>query len=118
MNWTEKRIAQLAKLWKEGRTASEIAKEMGGGLTRNAVIGKAHRLKLERRPSPIVPFKPAKLKAVAPAPPTGEGRPLIDLEPNDCRWPISEAPNIKFCGAPCENKPYCNKHRLILTSKG
>ena len=52
MSWTEDRVEILKKLWGDGRTAAEIAKELGG-VTRNAVIGKAHRLKLSNRVSPI-----------------------------------------------------------------
>ena len=52
MSWTEERVEILKKLWGEGRTAAEIASELGG-VTRNAVIGKAHRLKLSGRASPI-----------------------------------------------------------------
>ncbi len=52
MSWTEERVSILKKLWGEGHTAAEIAKQLGG-VTRNAVIGKAHRLKLSNRVSPI-----------------------------------------------------------------
>ena len=52
MSWTEERVSLLRKLWGEGHTAAEIAKQLGG-VTRNAVIGKAHRLKLSNRVSPI-----------------------------------------------------------------
>ncbi len=52
MSWTDDRVELLRKLWGEGRTAAEIANELGG-VTRNAVIGKAHRLKLSGRSSPI-----------------------------------------------------------------
>ena len=52
MSWTDDRVDLLKKLWGEGHTAAEIAKELGG-VTRNAVIGKAHRLKLSGRASPI-----------------------------------------------------------------
>lgn len=48
MNWTEERVALLRKLWAEGFSASQIAAQLGG-ITRNAVIGKAHRLKLAGR---------------------------------------------------------------------
>lgn len=51
-SWTDQRIAQLKKLWQQGKSASEIAETLGG-VTRNAVIGKAHRLGLSGRPSPI-----------------------------------------------------------------
>lgn len=52
MSWTDERVETLKKLWGEGRTAAEIASALGG-VTRNAVIGKAHRLKLSGRASPI-----------------------------------------------------------------
>ena len=51
MSWTEEREAKLKELWEKGHTASQIA-EMLGGTTRNAVIGKAHRLKLAGRVAP------------------------------------------------------------------
>ena len=53
MSWSDDRVEVLKKLWGEGKTAAEIAKELGEGVTRNAVIGKAHRLKLSSRVSPI-----------------------------------------------------------------
>jgi GcrA cell cycle regulator len=52
MNWTDERIATLTKMWESGATASQIADELGG-VSRNAVIGKAHRLGLKSRPSPV-----------------------------------------------------------------
>jgi GcrA cell cycle regulator len=52
MEWTEQRIEVLRKLWGQGQTASQIAAALGG-ISRNAVIGKAHRLGLTGRPSPI-----------------------------------------------------------------
>ncbi len=54
MSWTDERIERLKKMWAEGATASQIADELGG-VSRNAVIGKAHRLGLEQRPSPVKP---------------------------------------------------------------
>ena len=54
MSWTEERIEQLKSMWTQGATASEIAEKLGG-VSRNAVIGKAHRLGLEARPSPVKP---------------------------------------------------------------
>ena len=54
MSWTDERIERLKAMWTEGATASQIADELGG-VSRNAVIGKAHRLGLEPRPSPVKP---------------------------------------------------------------
>lgn len=49
MSWTDERVELLSRLWLEGRSASQIATVLGGGLTRNAVIGKVHRLGLAGR---------------------------------------------------------------------
>src|ERR1700710_1382478 len=54
MSWTDERIDSLRKMWEAGQTASQIAEELGG-VSRNAVIGKAHRLGLQSRPSPVKP---------------------------------------------------------------
>jgi GcrA cell cycle regulator len=66
MSWTEERIERLKKMWHDGATASQIADELGG-VSRNAVIGKAHRLGLEQRPSPVKPGEEKEKKASAPA---------------------------------------------------
>ena len=66
MSWTDERIEKLTKKWEGGSTASQIAEELGG-VSRNAVIGKAHRLGLKARPSPV---KPNDKEAAAPAPKT------------------------------------------------
>ena len=67
MSWTEERIERLKKMWADGATASQIADELGG-VSRNAVIGKAHRLGLEQRPSPVKPGEEKEAKKAAPAP--------------------------------------------------
>jgi len=59
MSWTDERIATLKKMWEGGATASQIADELGG-VSRNAVIGKAHRLGLKSRPSPVKANEPKK----------------------------------------------------------
>ena len=89
MSWTDERIEQLRHLWTNGHTASQIAETLGG-VSRNAVIGKAHRLGLQSRPSPVKPgdgdadAAPAKAavekpapapKAAAPAPAPAEPKP-------------------------------------------
>ncbi|MFZ1741479.1 MAG: GcrA family cell cycle regulator [Pontixanthobacter sp.] len=66
MSWTDERIATLQKMWEGGSTASQIAEELGG-VSRNAVIGKAHRLGLKSRPSPVkANEKKAAPKSAAP----------------------------------------------------
>ncbi|RMB52258.1 GcrA cell cycle regulator [Sphingomonas sp. PP-CE-3A-406] len=67
MSWTDERIATLKTMWEAGQTASQIAEALGG-VSRNAVIGKAHRLELQARPSPVKPNDPeAKAAAAAEA---------------------------------------------------
>jgi GcrA cell cycle regulator len=66
MSWTEERIERLKAMWHEGATASEIADKLGG-VSRNAVIGKAHRLGLESRPSPVKPGEEHEAPAAKPA---------------------------------------------------
>ncbi|MBV0912652.1 GcrA family cell cycle regulator [Anianabacter salinae] len=69
MSWTDERVELLKKMWGEGQSASQIAKELGG-VTRNAVIGKVHRLGLSNRTqgTAVPPAAPAKEKAEAPKP--------------------------------------------------
>jgi len=68
MSWTEERIDRLKAMWTKGSTASQIAEDLGG-VSRNAVIGKAHRLGLESRPSPVKAGEEKEKKAKpAPAP--------------------------------------------------
>jgi len=57
MSWTDERIETLKTMWEAGQTASQIAEALGG-VSRNAVIGKAHRLELQARPSPVKPNDP------------------------------------------------------------
>jgi GcrA cell cycle regulator len=64
MAWTDERVETLKKLWSDGLSASQIAKQLGG-VTRNAVIGKVHRLGLSGR---AAPSQPARRPAPRPAP--------------------------------------------------
>jgi GcrA cell cycle regulator len=94
MSWTDERIATLTKMWESGATASQIADELGG-VSRNAVIGKAHRLGLKARPSPVKANEPkpaprpkeletkapVKVKPKAPEPETEEE--VEELEGSD-----------------------------------
>lgn len=110
MSWNDERVDLLSRLWLEGRSASQIATELGQGVTRNAVIGKVHRLglsgrakvappttslrlrpkpvpKLEERPIPV----PSALVQVAPAvPPRAPSRPADVVIPFSPRVTIME----------------------------
>src|SRR3954453_3706659 len=66
MSWTDERSERLKKMWHDGATASQIADELGG-VSRNAVIGKAHRLGLEQRPSPVKAGEEKEHKKAPPA---------------------------------------------------
>ena len=104
MSWTEERIERLKKMWHDGATASQIADELGG-VSRNAVIGKAHRLGLEARPSPVkageekVAPKKAAAKAPAPkpmrpakAPPPSAAAHAAEVAPGDA--PAGDGPDL------------------------
>lgn len=93
MSWTEERIATLTKMWESGATASQIADELGG-VSRNAVIGKAHRLGLKSRPSPVKANEKAEAKKNEPVP----KKPAKQPKP---RAPASEPSAAK----PEESKP-------------
>ena len=131
MSWTQQRENKLRELWKKGHTASQIA-AMIGDTTRNAVIGKAHRLNLQARAfskktktklGNNAPVKEEKLSRKArfrsllldknfePENP----KKLEELTDETCRWPLGH-PHEKdfyFCGRkPLEKFPYCKLHVL------
>jgi GcrA cell cycle regulator len=128
--WTEELVARLKYLWQEGYSAARIVKEIGPGrLTRNAVIGKAHRLKLpERRPRMRMPYKrkhhkpervaappPPPLKSMLPATPTAPPMRrlgLFELAEMQCHFPIGDPtlPGFFFCGADAAQL-YCPFHQ-------
>ncbi|MYZ49251.1 GcrA family cell cycle regulator [Propylenella binzhouense] len=68
MSWTDERVELLKRLWQEGRSASQIAAELAGGATRNAVIGKIHRLGLSGRGQPTTTTKRQRRTTQVPAP--------------------------------------------------
>ena len=137
MGWTDERVATLKKLWLEGLSASQIAKQLGG-VTRNAVIGKVHRLGLSGRAAPSQParpvFKPQRLaRPVAPAPqpvrriiasaPTPPepvirrveepgSATVLTLGAHMCKWPIGDpsSDNFSFCGGRVSQGVYCKSH--------
>ena len=88
--WTEDRVGALTKLWLEGQSASQIAKQLGG-VTRNAVIGKVHRLGLSGRAAPSQPSRPA-FRAARPRPAQAPSAPRrIDPAP---RAVATAAPSV------------------------
>lgn len=129
MAWTEERVELLKTLWAEGLSAAQIANKMGG-VTRNAVIGKVHRLGLSGRATPAKPQRgriaaperreeqpaaPAapRLQASKPATPepefiaplvldTGDPTTVSTIKNNMCKWPIGDPAkdDFHFCGQP------------------
>jgi len=96
MEWTAERVELLKELWGEGLSARQIAETLGH-VTRNAVIGKAHRLGLSTR---SVPSKP----------PIAMLNPVTDRL---CQWPIGNPgeAGFHFCGQQAESgRPYCGQH--------
>ena len=87
MSWTDERVETLKKMWGEGQSASQIAKELGG-VTRNAVIGKVHRLGLSNRTTTSTAKSDAKPKA-AKAEPKAKAAPKADAAPK-AAMPIAE----------------------------
>ena len=119
MSWTDERIATLRKMWEGGATASEIATELGG-VSRNAVIGKAHRLGLKARPSPVKAndkkkpaATPAKKPAAAPvrAAPEARAEPAEHVEVPErvaarpAATPARAEPANEATGAPSQPMP-------------
>ncbi len=104
--WTPQNITALIALWDEGLPTSEIGRRLG--ITKNAVIGKVHRLGLKKRGSPI------KERPEAEKPKIDESLvTLAKLRPGMCSWPIGEPgdPDFHFCGEKVhEDKPYCKAH--------
>ena len=96
MAWTDERIAQLKAGWEGGKTASQIAEQLGEGVTRNAVIGKAHRLGLESRPSPVKAGEDTeaavvtRAATVAPVPPAAAAPPAVAAPVAAC--PVAKKP--------------------------
>ena len=100
MTWTAERIAALERLWATGATTAEIGRRLD--ITKNAVVGKAHRLGLPGRPSPI---KREAHKAPPPA--------VVDMHGPPCQWPFGDPgdEDFHFCGAPAlAKRPYCAEH--------
>jgi len=129
MGWTEERVEQLKALWAEGLSASQIARVLGN-VSRNAVIGKVHRLGLAGRAGPAraerprssVPRKSVVHAAVA-APPIVEEDPIkledgnfatvLTINDRMCRWPIGDPSEneFHFCARkPKSGSPYCEAH--------
>ena len=139
MPWNDENVLRLKDLWDQGLPTAQIGKLLG--FTKNAVVGKAHRIGLERRPSPIrrTAVKPDRKKARSPVMPllNFENKNAEQTEPNStnktfqsttirnlfvsktkrgCEWPKGhpDEPEFHFCGKErFEDKPYCLDHCAV-----
>ena len=130
--WSEADMALLTDLWNNTPlTAREIAKRIGYGLSRSAIIGRAHRLKLKARapgklnglPSPKKASPAAKTRTrhssfgSHPKPPgRASKRGVSVFEVTGCRYPIGYDKHHLFCDKPqAANKSYCEQHLKLVT---
>tara|TARA_Y100001935_G_scaffold243461_1_gene234893 strand:+ start:92 stop:586 length:495 start_codon:yes stop_codon:yes gene_type:complete len=135
MSWTEEKVNKLKELWGKGNTASQIA-EIIGGITRNAVIGKAHRLNLsakiktrstssnenfksseESRGNKTKRERKSKFKSLIIEKDFEPENPkqLEELDENSCKWPIGhpDEKSFYFCGrTSLKDFSYCKLHLL------
>jgi GcrA cell cycle regulator len=142
--WSDDRVTILSKLWLQGLSAAQVARHLGG-VTRNAVIGKVHRLGLADRGVASAPTRVARVTKrrdprpppqVMPAPrrrtearsvpasallPEAPGlvRDLLHLGVHACKWPIGDPKSaaFSFCGAKTDGR-YCNGHERLDTKPG
>ena len=135
MSWNEEKVAKLKELWGKGNTASQIA-EIIGGLSRNAVIGKAHRLNLsakiktraatsnknfensqEQIDNKLKRGRKSKFKSLIIEKDFEPENPkqLEELDENSCKWPLGhpDEKNFYFCGrSSLKDFSYCKLHLL------
>jgi GcrA cell cycle regulator len=129
LGWLADRIDRLKALWTRGLTASEIGNELG--VSRNAVIGKIHRLKgyeSARKPAGNKHARPPPAKPKPPTPAPKQPRVVLnvpflnltidELKTGVCRYPHGEASPYFFCGQPTrEGSPYCALHCRITLQR-
>ena len=97
--WTSELINQLTVLWDAGHSTAAIGRQLN--ISKNAVVGKAHRLNLKPRPSPLK------------RPPT---RRIVGVTAPSCTWPLGHPGDagFHFCGKrPVQGKPYCTEHAAM-----
>ena len=130
--WTDDRIGRLKKLWLEGQTAEQIARDLANGITRSAVLGKVHRMGLsaERAGRPckrpdvrpgkthVAPHKPPPVRPVHTPPEAEMEHGLVTLHSVrrfQCRWPFGNpgAADFSLCGQPVTRGSFCASHVAI-----
>ncbi len=138
MAWTDEMVEGLKKMWKQGLTTNEIAKNLG--VSKNSIVGKVHRLNLTARPSPIKKKEdePAVVESAPSVKKTAEAPTetktlnvekkigssaclkLTELDNHTCRWPIGDPrdDNFCFCGKKVRGgQTYCEEHSAVAYVK-
>ncbi|AKR55725.1 GcrA cell cycle regulator [Devosia sp. H5989] len=137
IDWTDDLVKVLKRMWRNGATASEIALQLGGGISRSAVIGKVHRLNLPKRAKPVSVAKTDGMAAptvqksrlhqidmAGEAPGLAEDDgvdvtelvgtvSILELDHRACKFPIGDpqSPDFGFCGKErLPGRPYCSDH--------
>jgi GcrA cell cycle regulator len=132
--WTEARLARLVELWSARLSAAQIARQLGGGLSRSAVVGKLFRMGLTREPAerhaaradggrqsrrkqrgaerPRRPSEPARAPMAEAAPGSAQRLTgILELTGASCRWPYAIGEETRFCGHGVRaGSPYCRAH--------
>ncbi len=128
--WTDERVSELCQFWDDGYSASAIADKLGNGISRCAVLGKAHRLELTSRenrkgksklkaPSLKIVLHPKCRKAPRPfdaaeLPFSPVNLSLLDLGANQCRFPTTDDNPFLFCGMKKKDgSVYCPHHHQV-----
>ena len=115
--WDEQKLNKLKQLWDEGLPITKIGIEIG--VSRNAIAGKAHRLGLPKRNSPISKSGDPRKNKVTSSENTIQQLPLkimlreVEWSRNRCCWPIGDPklPGFSFCGTSIiPGRPYCEEH--------
>ena len=139
IDWTPELLARAKALWEAHHSGEEIARTLGGNLTRGAVAAKAHRLGWQggsppgpkprdgiarttfrgsNQKTPVALRASKPLRPMPPAPPEARNLTIFDLTHQTCKWPVGEAGGAGqlFCGAVSEGAaglPYCAWHARI-----
>ena len=118
--WDKKNLERLKKLWDEGLPITKIGLELG--VSRNSIAGKAHRLGLPKRNSPISKSGEPRKNKITSNFETSKELPLkillreVEWSRNRCCWPIGDPklPGFSFCGTSIvPGRPYCEEHSIL-----
>ncbi len=115
--WNDDRLTLLKILWPEGRSAEWIARELGGGLTRNAVLGQVRRLGLSARDTSDVVRRDRRPRTSTPVPPPPSqgSATILSVRRTQCRWPYGDpsGDDFRLCGCAIQRGAFCAAHAAL-----